>query len=180
MKNKKCFKCGKILPLSDFYKHSQMSDGYLNKCKECAKSDVKNNYFNKIKDPEWVENERKRGRIKYEKYKYKAKNDKSGRSISRKIKNRGYNLKGKECHHWNYNNPDEVFILCKRGHSLIHKSITFDEKLNIFINKNGDKLDTLEKHLLFIRNEFDNNNDKYFIFGVFNGEDVLEVNNFLI
>lgn len=48
MSFKKCFKCGEVKALSAFYKHKQMADGRVNKCKDCTKEDVRKNYRKNI------------------------------------------------------------------------------------------------------------------------------------
>lgn len=47
METKKCSKCKRELPRSEFYKHSHTKDGLQLFCKECAKEAVKNSRMKK-------------------------------------------------------------------------------------------------------------------------------------
>lgn len=47
METKSCFKCNQIKTLDLFYKHPEMPDGHVNKCKECNKKDNVKNWWDK-------------------------------------------------------------------------------------------------------------------------------------
>jgi hypothetical protein len=146
---KTCFKCGKTKAVGDFYPHRDMADGYLGKCKECAKSDVKNH---RAKNPnKYREYDRFRSSMEHRvSARRKYSETERGREVSKKAKHdwdkrntekkysyvlvaralRAGALQRRSCescgakaeaHHDDYSKPLSVRWLCDFHHKEWHK-----------------------------------------------------------
>lgn len=148
MITKNCFKCGKEKPLDEFYKHPQMADGHLNKCKECTRLDVSTNYrakrhyyavYEKMRE---LRVGRKEAKLEYQRKrreanpeKYKAKCAVSNAIRDGKLKRQPCEVCGLEhaqAHHADYSKPLDVRWLCRTHHLELHgkesyEGITYQE-----------------------------------------------------
>ena len=129
--HKKCFKCNGLKPLSSFYAHSQMREGYLNKCKACACADA---FLHRRKNIEGIRAyDRKRGSRQtfHWQKEYRARNPEKIRAhgaIQRAIKTGRLTRKPcEECgdkeavaHHPDYSKPLLINWLCSAHHSQLH------------------------------------------------------------
>lgn len=136
MSSKRCFKCGTVKPLTEFYKHPQMGDGHLNKCKACNKADATNHRGRKIE--EYRAYDRARGNRQPKTYlkEYRARfpnKVRATRAVQYALKTG--KLKAEPCficgeraeaHHPDYDAPLAVVWLCpphhKQAHALARKS----------------------------------------------------------
>jgi len=126
---KQCRKCGRNLPLNEYYEHAQMLDGHLNICKECTKKRV--GEHRRLNAGKIRQYDRQRGnRLSAEDYqeyrvarpdRYKATN-----AVNNAI--RDGRLEKKPClicgrtdvvhgHHSDYSKPLEVIWLCPVHHA---------------------------------------------------------------
>jgi len=142
IRSKECFKCKTVKPLTDFYKHSGMADGHLNKCKQCTKSDVGNNRLENIERIRAYDREREklpeRQKLKQEVNRAWRAEDKrrtaAHNAVARAIA-KGL-LTRKPCercgsqkslaHHDDYDRKLDVMWLCQPCHKQRHKELAMD------------------------------------------------------
>ena len=128
---KKCFKCGEVKILSEFYKHKMMADGHLNKCKTCTKVDVANHRADNIERIR--EYDRARGSRQSSEYfkEYKTRFPKKIKAQALVAKNvKLGHIKKEPCeicnkeravaHHDDYDHPLKVRWLCQAHHKQWH------------------------------------------------------------
>lgn len=144
MSSKECFKCHTVKPLTEFYKHSEMADGHLNKCKECNKNDAtshRNKNLEKIREYDRARGKESK-RIKAATEITRAWRAEDSRrvlahtSVARAIRNGS--LVRQPCvrcgeikslaHHEDYDKPLEVMWLCQACHKQRHKELNNADK----------------------------------------------------
>lgn len=167
---KKCINCHEIKPITEFYAHPNMPDGTLNKCKSCCKKQASEREKEKRKIPNFVEQERERGREKYKRLKYKcsaykfrkASMDKYRRTFpekynakiaSQRIRKR---VEDNHLHHWSYRfeHRRDVIELRPILHYLAHRFLIYDTKNLMYRTYSGLLLDEKQKHYDYLLSIF--------------------------
>lgn len=135
---KTCFKCQRTLSLESFYKHSQMADGRLNKCKDCARSDVishRNANVDRIRAYDRMRSAKPERMAKISAVSRNWRHKNPRKYAAHTLVNnaiRDGRLKSQPCvkcgkkahaHHDNYDYPLDVMWLCAVHHSERHKEM---------------------------------------------------------
>ncbi|NCB47559.1 hypothetical protein EOM81_11150 [bacterium] len=158
---KTCFKCGLEKELDDFYKHPQMADGHLNKCKECTRKDSGITYVKIKNDPERHFKEKSRCMAKSR----KSREDGKGCFFPKKTSLNEFRKKypekyaahkkgrsdaipnGFHGHHWSYcaEHAKDAIAVLPKDHGTIHRYIKYDQERMMYRRLDGVLLDSREE-----------------------------------
>ena len=173
MKTKNCIICGVLKSLDEYYTHSKMADGHINKCKDCTKEQAKERFKKLSKDKNWAESEKERGRLKYHRLNYRGKNKPT--TEQKALLQKRYRLKypekhkatqklnsmkmtntpGIHRHHWSYNEQHylDIIPLTIEQHNLAHRHMVYDQERMMYRRIDTmELLDTKEQHEQYIKN----------------------------
>ena len=177
MKSKECFNCNETKLLTEFYKHSTMKGGFVNKCKSCSRAYTRNYQLLKSENPDWVKQERERNRLKYYRLGYvnkKPNKDTVRNSNISYVKKYPEKKKASNAckgiiklnpsnqnHHWSYNEEHwkDVIELSIKEHHAVHRHMKYDQEFFMYRTVEGLLLDTRLQHEGFIARvlEFEKN-----------------------
>lgn len=160
---KTCTKCGQDKGISEFYKHKLAKDGLQSNCIDCVKSHAKKRQEEINNSPERKEQEKKRHREKYYRLGYKEKHKPTSEQKKKAMFNYSSKYpekisaknrcsikagKGKNVHHWSYNQQhwNDVFILSISEHNKLHRYLRYDQESMMYLTLQGRLLDTKESH----------------------------------
>jgi hypothetical protein len=153
---KECRICHRILPIEEFYKCPSCYDGYGYICNDCVNERNRKKLAEKLSDPVKREEYRKKSHEswirRYNRYNLADKHkwmDKFGtyiRHTGLRLKAKGYDMTGKQAHHWNYNEPNCVFILTPEAHRAIHRYIKVNHDDGFcYLKKDGTRIETADQ-----------------------------------
>lgn len=136
---KTCFKCNIEKPFTEFYKHSGMVDGFLNKCKSCTKKDATNHRNKNIEKAREYDKKRSKNKSRIALASAITKlwraedfrRSKAHNAVARAIKSGDLvRLNCFRCgsektvaHHEDYDKPLDVVWLCQPCHKQRHQEI---------------------------------------------------------
>jgi len=139
---KPCRKCGEVKPLTAFYKHRQMLDGYLHTCKVCSRKAAKQNRDSKLDYYQAVDRLRQYEggdrRVSPRKHQPPNRQKQTVRMAVHRAIATGKLRRPERCtqcrqsktvqaHHSDYGRPLEVEWLCQQCHGRVHRRHSIDE-----------------------------------------------------
>lgn len=165
MSTKVCFRCNLEKDINEFYTHPQTLDGRLGKCKECTKTDVRQNYDARREQYSAYDQrrnrtpQRKADRMRHRKEDVKRSPEKNRarRAVLRAVKSGKLvrqpcihcgateNVEG---HHHDYSKPLDVRWVCFRCHREIEhgQKVTVPDKGRSFSAENPSTTDSTDGH----------------------------------